>query len=82
MTIDRQSVKRRSIMTKNKSNFSKFMLLWTGELISSIGGGLTSRVLYLLDGKICGEIKLGKALKGEERLREERFNSWLWEMGW
>lgn len=29
-------------MTSNKSNFSKFMLLWTGELISSIGGGLTS----------------------------------------
>lgn len=25
-----------------KSNFGKFMLLWTGELISSIGGGLTS----------------------------------------
>ncbi len=29
-------------MKNNKSNFSKFMLLWTGELISSIGGGLTS----------------------------------------
>lgn len=29
-------------MNKNKSNFSKFMLLWTGELISAIGGGLTS----------------------------------------
>lgn len=29
-------------MTNNKSNFSKFMLLWTGELISSIGSGLTS----------------------------------------
>ena len=27
---------------KGKSNFGKFMLLWTGELISSIGGGLTS----------------------------------------
>ena len=27
---------------KGKSNFSKFLLLWTGELISSIGGGLTS----------------------------------------
>ena len=27
---------------KGKSNFKKFMLLWTGELISSIGGGLTS----------------------------------------
>ncbi len=25
-----------------KSNFKKFLLLWTGELISSIGGGLTS----------------------------------------
>ena len=25
-----------------KSSFSKFLLLWTGELISSIGGGLTS----------------------------------------
>ena len=27
---------------ENKSNFGKFMLLWAGELISSIGGGLTS----------------------------------------
>ncbi len=27
---------------KEKSNFGKFLLLWTGELISSIGGGLTS----------------------------------------
>lgn len=24
------------------SNFSKFMLLWAGELVSSVGGGLTS----------------------------------------
>ena len=29
-------------MNKIKSNFSKFMLLWAGELISAIGGGLTS----------------------------------------
>lgn len=27
---------------EKKSNFGKFILLWTGELISSIGGGLTS----------------------------------------
>ena len=27
---------------KKSSSFSKFLLLWTGELISSIGGGLTS----------------------------------------
>ncbi len=27
---------------QNKSNYKKFMLLWAGELVSSIGGGLTS----------------------------------------
>lgn len=27
---------------KKSSNFSKFLLLWTGELVSSVGGGLTS----------------------------------------
>lgn len=27
---------------KEKTNFGKFILLWSGELISSIGGGLTS----------------------------------------
>ena len=26
----------------NKNNFTKFLLLWAGELISSVGGGLTS----------------------------------------
>lgn len=29
-------------MKTQKSNFSKFMLLWSGELVSAIGGGLTS----------------------------------------
>lgn len=29
-------------MESQKSNFSKFMLLWAGEFISAIGGGLTS----------------------------------------
>ena len=27
---------------KNNSNYSKFLLLWSGELVSAIGGGLTS----------------------------------------
>lgn len=27
---------------ENKSNYKKFLLLWSGEFISSIGGGLTS----------------------------------------
>ena len=29
-------------MMKNKSGYSKFLLLWSGELISAIGGGLSS----------------------------------------
>ena len=29
-------------MIKNKSNYNKFLLLWSGELISAIGGGLSS----------------------------------------
>ena len=29
-------------MTKQKTNFNKFLLLWAGELVSAIGGGLTS----------------------------------------
>ena len=29
-------------MNKSKSGFNKFLFLWVGELISSIGGGLTS----------------------------------------
>ncbi len=27
---------------KQKSNFGKFMLMWSGELVSAVGGGLTS----------------------------------------
>ena len=29
-------------MTKGKNNYGRFLLLWAGEFISSIGGGLTS----------------------------------------
>ena len=29
-------------MTKEKNNYGRFLLLWAGEFISSIGGGLTS----------------------------------------
>lgn len=33
---------RIDMKTKTTSNFPKFLLLWTGSLISSVGGGLTS----------------------------------------
>ncbi len=39
------------------------------------------RVLYIEDGNIKGEIRLGK-LKGEEvKDRERKLTGWLWEMG-
>lgn len=42
-----------------------------------------SRILYIVDGSIRGEITLGK-FKGEEtiRERERKVNSWLEELGW
>lgn len=41
-----------------------------------------SRILYLLDGSICGELKLSKMEEGMEKQREETVNKWLTEMGW
>ena len=40
------------------------------------------RILYLSDGRICGELELGKPVSGEEKQREDRLNRWLMEMGW
>lgn len=40
-TTDKLSIEREDNNMKS-SNFQKFMLLWSGELISAIGGGLTS----------------------------------------
>lgn len=41
--INRQTVglKEEKILS-NKYNFHRFLLLWSGELVSSIGSGLTS----------------------------------------
>lgn len=39
---DRQTVYKEAIFMNKQSNFHKFLLLWAGELISAVGGGLTS----------------------------------------
>ena len=44
--------------------------------------GRCGRILYLSDGRICGELELGKPVSGEEKQREDRLNRWLMEMGW
>lgn len=40
------------------------------------------RVLYLVDGKIIGELKLGKLEPGTEKDREERLGQWLTALAW
>lgn len=40
------------------------------------------RILYLLDGRICGELLMGKTIDGTEKQREEKVSRWLMEMGW
>lgn len=40
------------------------------------------RILYLLDGRICGELTLGKFSDENQKQREDRVSRWLMEMGW
>lgn len=40
------------------------------------------RILYLLDGKIRGELSLGKAEPQEDRVREQKVSDWLGKLGW
>ncbi|AIQ47117.1 ABC transporter ATP-binding protein [Paenibacillus sp. FSL R7-0273] len=43
----------------------------------------TDKVLYMVDGNIQGELKLGKSAEAEGiRERERRLNEWLMEQGW
>lgn len=40
------------------------------------------RIIYLLDGRICGELALGKLAGKSEKQRTDTVNNWLIEMGW
>lgn len=41
-----------------------------------------NRILYLLDGSICGELSLNGQKYWTQKQREEKVNYWLMEMGW
>ena len=43
---------------------------------------MCERILYILDGQIRGELKLGKNEQNDSREREQRTIKWLDEMGW
>ena len=40
------------------------------------------RLLYLLDGRVRGGLKLPKMTDDPEQRREEKVNQWLMQMGW
>lgn len=40
------------------------------------------RILYLLDGRICGELDMGKPKSDCQKQREEKVSNWLMGMGW
>ena len=43
---------------------------------------ICERILYILDGEIRGELKLGKYAEGDSRVREQKTVRWLEDMGW
>ena len=43
---------------------------------------MCERIIYILDGQIKGEMKLGKFEKGEDKEREQKTQRWLESMGW
>ena len=43
----------------------------------------SDRIIYIEDGEIKGDFKLGKYTSGENfREREKKLSGWLTEMGW
>lgn len=53
------------------------MVIHESEVASRCG-----RILYLLDGRICGELTLDQSVARMEKQREEKVNWWLMDMGW
>ena len=43
---------------------------------------MCERVIYLLDGEICGELELGKYTSSDLKEREQQLLRWLESMGW
>lgn len=48
----------------------------------SKNAGVCERILYILDGEIKGELKLGKYTHNDAKEREKKTSQWLDEMGW
>ena len=61
----------------NRGGTSILMVTHDSRVASRCG-----RILYVLDGEIRGELKLGTFGDGEQKKREQKVLQWLNEMGW
>jgi putative ABC transport system ATP-binding protein len=61
----------------NREGTSVLMVTHDGKI-----AGMCERILYILDGEIKGELKLGKYAHDDVKERERRTTRWLEEMGW
>jgi putative ABC transport system ATP-binding protein len=68
----------KELVEANKNGTTVLMVTHSEKVASS-----SNRIIYLVDGKIDGELKLGKLTDMQElSLRERKLKNWLDEMGW
>ncbi len=75
----------RSSASEVMSEFIKINEAGTGILMvthDSRVASMCERIIYLLDGRIKGELRLGKCTPGSIREREEETLRWLGSLGW
>lgn len=66
------------ILAANKSGTAVLMVTHSEKVAA-----MSERIIYLVDGNIKGELKLGKMENSQETiLRERKIKNWLDEMGW
>ena len=68
---------RGELVKLNREGTTILMVTHDSRIASSC-----DRIIYLLDGQISAELKLGKSVAGTEKQREEKVARWLMEMGW
>ena len=61
----------------NRENTTIMMVTHDSKVAS-----MCERILYIIDGEIKGELKLGKYTEKDAREREFRTSNWLKSMGW
>ncbi len=68
----------KELRNANKEGTTILMVTHSEKVAAS-----SDRVVYLVDGNIKGELKLGKQTdEGETAVRERKLKNWLDEMGW